>query len=550
MKTYIHVKYITLVLLFVWNTNSQFFRNDIQTTSGPIRGTRVYFAGRTLKQYLGIPYAKPPVGQLRFKKPEPVERRCETYFADKMPPACIQYTEYPFPWYDLQDGKSEDCLYLNIWVPDGLLSGFYEKYSVMFWIHGGGFTFGSNRMQIYEGQALAAMGDVVVVTINFRLGVFGYLTSGTEEAPGNAGVYDMVEALKWVNQNIAAFGGDPEKVTLFGESSGSIAVGLLCVSPLTKGLFHRVIMQSSSPAYLLAENNTANIAMSQQLAKAIGCADDCTTIQSDPETVVGCLRDEDAFVLARTFSSFNPTSTRSFLPSYGDEVLPRNAREEIINGNFHNVDVLICNTKDEGSFHITTGNPNLFGFFGEKNTWINKSYGETMIRKSFGSFSFPDPEAVVRYYLGDLAEGDYNQVREQVYTSTGDFISLCPSVYFAESYSSAGNDVYFFLFVHRPSTTPWAQWMGVAHYEDVQFVFGLPLRAPKNYTTWESMLSRKMIKIWTDFTKRGSSVWTNWPQYSREDPTYIELDTGFITRSGKGPHKENCDFYREYFGFD
>lgn len=549
MKTCTSLRTILFVLLFVWKTKSQLFNNDVQTTSGPVRGTRIFFEGSAVKQYLGIPYAKPPVGELRFKRPEPVERRRQTYAANMMPPACVQYTAYPFPWYDFQDGKSEDCLYLNMWVPDKLLSGLLSDYSTMFWIYGGGFSVGSNRKEIYEAQALAAKGNVIVVTINYRMGAFGFFTSETDEAPGNVGLYDMVEALKWVNQNIAAFGGNPEKVTLFGQSAGSISIGYLCVSPLTKGLFHRVIMESGSPAFLLAENNTVNIAKSQQLAEAVGCADNSTTIYSDPKAVVDCVRDVDAFVLAKTLNSFNPTSTRSFYPSYGDEILPMNAREAIIKGNFHDVDVLIGNNKDEGSFQLTTGNPEVFGFFGEKDTRVNKSYGEMLIRNSFSSFS--DPDAVVQHYLGNVADDDYDSIREQVYTSTGDYSLLCPTVYFAESYSNAGNDVYYYFFVHRPSTTPWAYWMGVVHYEEVQFVFGLPLRKPRSYIIpQETLLSRRMIRIWTDFAKRGTPGERNWPQYSQENPTYVELDVGIRRTTGKGPHEDNCDFFRGYFGFD
>lgn len=188
MKTWLLLM-IVLTLTLAWNASSQLFpvfNNDVKTSSGPVRGTEIVFHGRIVKQYLGIPFAKPPVGDLRFKKPQPVERWTKTLVADKMPPACIQYIEYPFPWYDFQDGKSEDCLYLNIWAPKTLFP-LNAKMPVIFWIFGGGFTVGSNRKPIYNGRALAADGKVVVVTINYRMAAFGFLNSGMDSAPGNMG---------------------------------------------------------------------------------------------------------------------------------------------------------------------------------------------------------------------------------------------------------------------------------------------------------------------------------------------------------------------------
>ncbi|PRD20073.1 UNVERIFIED_CONTAM: Acetylcholinesterase-1 [Trichonephila clavipes] len=157
----------------------------VDTPLGPIQGTTTYDNQHPVQTFLGVPFAKPPLGDLRFKKPQPVEPWTDTLQADKQPPACVQYTTYPFPWYDSQPDKSEDCLYLNIWAPANAKKG--SKLPVLFWIFGGGFTFGSNRMDVYNAQALARRGKVIVVTINYRLGVFGFLTSGTDEAPGNLG---------------------------------------------------------------------------------------------------------------------------------------------------------------------------------------------------------------------------------------------------------------------------------------------------------------------------------------------------------------------------
>lgn len=195
MKICIQVKPSLFLLLFVWCTNIAVIRSGrhasiIMTSSGPVQGSATELHdGHRVDQYLGIPFAEPPVGEFRFKRPRPVIKQSKIILADTMPSACIQYTEYPFPWYDFQDGKSEDCLYLNIWVPQTFHGKFSKsrKIPVMLWIYGGGFTIGSNRIKDYDGQTLASEGDVIVVTINYRMGVFGFLTSGTKEAPGNVG---------------------------------------------------------------------------------------------------------------------------------------------------------------------------------------------------------------------------------------------------------------------------------------------------------------------------------------------------------------------------
>ncbi|GIY68450.1 acetylcholinesterase-1 [Caerostris extrusa] len=363
-----------------------------------------------------------------------------------------------FPWYDSKPGKSEDCLYLNIYAPFHAKEG--NKKAVLFWIFGGGFTFGSNPL------------------------------------------FDIVMALQWVNDNIESFGGDKDRITLHGQSAGSIAISLLCVSPLARGMFSRVIMQSGSTLFLRYNQLKANLQLSQRLAKAVGW--------------------QNAAHLSKILWSFNPTSGRSFFPHYGDELLPNNALDDIRHGNFHNVPLLIGNNKDEGSFQITTGN-----------------------RIPLDSLKYVD------YYLKNIPDEDYDLIRRQLYTASGDSSLLCETVYFAESYAEKKNDVYYYFFVHRPSNTPWYPWMGVAHYEEVQFIFGRPFRKPKNYKSKEIELSGKMIKIWTDFAKNGyPSDSFIWPKYSKENHTFVYIDANFRgDHLGSGPHLDNCNFLRSHFGF-
>ncbi|GBO00285.1 Acetylcholinesterase-1 [Araneus ventricosus] len=258
---------------------------------------------------------------------------------------------------------------------------------------------------------------------------------------------------------------------------------------------------------------------------------------------------QNATYLARVLWSLNPTATVYFWPQYGDDLFPSNTLDNIRNGNFHSVPILIGNTRDEGSFFITTTHPETFGFFGEKNTVINKTHAGHMIRNFFSNYD--DPEKYAKYYLDSVPDNDYDAIRRQAYTAAGDSILLCPSVYFAESYAERKNDVYFYFFVHRPSNSIWAPWMGVAHFEEIQFVFGRPIRKPELYEDNEIELSKKMIEIWTHFAKYGvPSKSLYWPKYSKENHDLVRIDTTFRgDLYGSVPHLNNCNFLRGHFGF-
>src|SRR5215203_3101055 len=207
----------------------------IKVEEGLLQGTSEY--GLTV--YKGIPFAEPPIGDLRWKAPQPAAKWQGVKLADRFAPGPIQGGNPP-------SGKSEDCLYLNVWTPAKSAN---EKVPVLVWIYGGGFGAGATSEANYSGEKLAGKG-VVLVSISYRVGVLGFMAhpelsaENRNKVSGNYGLLDMIEGLKWVQKNIAAFGGDPKKVTIFGESAGGIAVSMLCASPLAKGLFHGAISQS------------------------------------------------------------------------------------------------------------------------------------------------------------------------------------------------------------------------------------------------------------------------------------------------------------------
>jgi len=247
------IRYPAILLFFVLaacqNRNGTIDARWVQTEAGIIAGTTT--VDRAVSIFMGVPFAAPPVGDLRWKAPQPVRPWAGVRQCTEPPASATQPTPKPFLCWSKEflapeEPLSEDCLYLNIWTPAKTP---YDKLPVLVWIHGGGFTGGSGTVPLYNGEGMARKG-VVLVTINYRLGILGFFAHPwlSAESPsrvsGNYGILDQIEALRWIQRNIAAFGGNPGNVTIAGQSAGSMSVNVLMASPLSKGLFHRAIAQS------------------------------------------------------------------------------------------------------------------------------------------------------------------------------------------------------------------------------------------------------------------------------------------------------------------
>ncbi|MGH8674856.1 MAG: carboxylesterase/lipase family protein, partial [Burkholderiales bacterium] len=233
----------------------------VATKYGELLGER----GRGVLVFRGIPYARPPVGALRYRPPQRLDPWTGVRDARAFGPAAPQYAGALASALRFLVGRtSEDCLYLNVWTP-AADSG---RRPVLVWIHGGAFIIGAGSQSLYDGSVLARRGDVVVVTINYRLGALGFLrlrelSEGRIPATGNEGLLDQIAALEWVRDEIAAFGGDPGNVTIFGESAGAMSCATLLGSPRAQGLFHRTILQSGSA------NNLSSREAATQVAEAL-----------------------------------------------------------------------------------------------------------------------------------------------------------------------------------------------------------------------------------------------------------------------------------------
>ena len=262
-----------------------------------------------------------------------------------MPNSCPQqllYSEY-FDEWNTKAPLSEDCLFLNIWVPKTIRS--LGNASVLIWIHGGGYFTGASTLQQYDGAHLAAKNNVIVASMNYRVGALGFLHLDSDEAPGNMGLFDQHLAIKWIKENIESFGGDPQSLTLFGESAGGGSTSFHLISPTSKNLTKRFIMQSgtaNAPWSFKTSQEAQKLAL--ELASALDCA------KNDTKEVIKCLRavpfgniavEQDKLIKLGMDFPFAPTVDGVFLPKSPEELLQ--------DGGFEGVEAILGTTKDEGT---------------------------------------------------------------------------------------------------------------------------------------------------------------------------------------------------------
>uniref|UniRef100_A0ABM0M9G9 Carboxylic ester hydrolase n=1 Tax=Saccoglossus kowalevskii TaxID=10224 RepID=A0ABM0M9G9_SACKO len=326
---------------------------EVRIKSGVVRGKTVSLPddrGDTLA-FLGIPFAEPPVGDLRFREPVPISKWDGGYDATNFGNSCMQQLEklYPdFPGAQMWDPNtpvSEDCLYLNVWTP----SPKPNNAAVMVWIYGGAFIGGTASLDVYDGKYLAGTQDIIMVSMNYRVGSFGFLATGDQRATGNYGMYDQVLALKWVKSNIGAFGGNPNRITIFGESAGAASVGLHLLSPLSEPLFNRAILQSGTPD---AEWAVMTHDEAETRSQILGSFHGCNFAQSD---FVDCLRNVNASDLSALEWVTSQFSKMPWTPIVDGKFLLNDPKSLVSNGQFKNADVLLGSVKDEGTYFILYG---------------------------------------------------------------------------------------------------------------------------------------------------------------------------------------------------
>ena len=495
---------------------------------GAIRGAQA----SGVWSYLGIPYAAPPVGELRWKPPQPVKpwrqvRGCTQYGA-----SCPQQTSLMETALLGVGRTSEDCLYLNVWTPAAPAR---DKLPVMVWIHGGSFTSGSGSMPVYAGETLARAGDVVVVTINYRLGPFGFLAHPelSKESPqgvsGNYGLLDQIAALKWVRRNIAAFGGDPRRVTAFGESAGAISILDLMASPLATGLFQRAVVQSGILMEAgLGSQTGATLAQAERAGQAFARR---AGVAASGAAALKAMRglSADELLAAGAQGGDFLTAGLSYKPVVDGYALPDSATHVFAAGKQMDVPLLIGSNADEGeTFVAQMGSP-------------TPAQYRAYIRAAFGD----NADAVLALYPAST--------QEQVLPALSRLLTEMGFAGTARFAAAAMDDpgieapAYLYQFTRVP---PEAATMpgfpnGAFHGLEIPYVFG----KAEDFGAQDPVdleLSEQMMAMWTRFAASGDPNKPGsdrWPAYDPSTDRHLELGDAIEVKAGL--YKEACDLADE-----
>lgn len=479
------ILFIVPFLVFAAHCSKGQCPDPVKTDKGLVQG--VFENGLTV--YKGIPFAAPPVGDLRWKAPQPSQSWEGIKQADHFAPA-------PFQGGNPPSGKSEDCLYLNVWTPAQSTN---EKLPVLVWIYGGGFSFGSTSEPVSSGEKLAKKG-VVLVSIAYRVGQLGFLAhpqlsaESSEHVSGNYGLLDQIAALHWIKRNIAAFGGDPNKVTIFGESAGAISVSMLCASPLAKGLFHGAISQSGG-----SFGPTRSITYPGENMKTLkqAEAEGEEYLKRTGVASIAELRKIEADKLSMGFGM------PGAWPIVDGFVIPGDQYELYEAGQYNDIPVLVGYNSDEGASFSREKTPEAF---------------VASVKARYGNFAddlikaYPVTENTVPKTARDLARdaafGWHTWSWARLQTKTGQ------------------SKVFLYYFDQHPDYPRELPMYGYGspHAQDVPYVF-MHLDASNPQTSKSDLeISEAMGTYWTNFAKYGTpngAGSVEWPAFKEQTPSVM-----------------------------
>lgn len=488
----------------------------------------------TLNEYLawkGIPYAKPPIGHLRFNAPVAHEGWSGLRDATKHGHISIQKI-LGKPSKVIGD---EDCLSLNVYTPSKRSSN--EPYPVMVWVHGGAFSFGSGNSDVFNPEMLVNE-DVIVVTMNYRLGILGFLSTEDQHAQGNYGLKDIITACEWVKNNISFFGGDPSKITLFGESGGAMMIHNLILSPLNNGLFHKAILQSgTSLSPLLLQERPREKAF--ELAKRLNLK-----FKSNKELVEE-LMSFDATILAQNVPNWiqreipNGKEPLTFCPSIEPEdsldprALPDHPLKILLKNEYPKIPMIIGVNSEEGLYAINEWQNNLclFNILNDHPdhllpyTWnidSNSSTATEIINRIHQLYFNNEPIRNVTDYVHFVSDsqwnyGPYKTARIQATQQTA------PIYFYVFSFSGKLSN--------RKIKTKLTEYEGVVHGDDVPYLFPISKLAPNITKENPAFIARaRMIRMWTNFAKHDSPtthldnlVIVEWPKVTENQFHYMDI---------------------------
>ncbi|XP_072519082.1 neuroligin-3a isoform X2 [Salminus brasiliensis] len=523
-------------MFFCWAlalVRGQSYYPTVNTHYGKLRGVRVPLPSEILgpvDQYLGVPYAAPPTGDKRFLPPEPPSSWSGIKNATHFAPVCPQNIHNAVPeimmpiWFTfnldivatyIQD-QNEDCLYLNIYVPTE--DGAHAKKQgedladndgdededirdtgakpVMVYIHGGSYMEGTGNM--IDGSVLASYGNVIVITLNFRVGVLGFLSTGDQAAKGNYGLLDQIQALRWISENIGYFGGDSNRITVFGSGIGASCVSLLTLSHHSEGLFHRAIIQSGSALSSWAVNYQP-VKYTRLLAEKVGCN------VLDTMDMVHCLRKKNARELVE--QDIQPARYHvAFGPVIDGDVIPDDPEILMEQGEFLNYDIMLGVNQGEGLRFVENVVDSEDGVSGNDFDFSVSDFVDSLYGYPEGKDTLRE---TIKFMYTDWADRDNPETRRKTLVALfTDHQWVEPSVVTADLHARYGSPTYFYAFYHHCQSLMKPAWSDAAHGDEVPYVFGIPMIGPTdlfpcNFSKNDIMLSAVVMTYWTNFAKTG-----------------------------------------------
>ena len=494
----------------------------VRTAEGPVRG----FVENGVYEFLGIPYAAPPVGPLRWMPPHPVANWDEPRKATKFAKTCAQVTELGV--FAGPPNINEDCLYLNVFTTqigddDRRNGGEKRGNAVLVWIHGGGNVDGESND--YDATKLATGGPLgtptVVVTLNYRLGLFGFLAHPALDAEGhlydNYGILDQQAVLQWVKRNIAAFGGDPTRVALGGQSAGAQDTGVNQISPLAAGLFNRAIYESSPLSGIAIRS--IGLARGMAFATAAGCPTDASPGAAE------CLRKLSAAEILQLEGTPNVTGPYVTGPMLDGTIMPITPITAWTTGKFNRMPIMGGNVEDEANFNIS-----ITEYFANPQAPITAAQYEKNVTTTYSGPEYSGgpnyPAGTVANVLAQYPPNFMNLTPQEVFDLVGTHPGACRNVLVDELWSKwvpvyeyeFDDQTAPYYFPPLPGFKPLA-----AHTIDIQFLFQnwhgslLGVNHPSTLTRQETTLSDELVAAWTNFASTGNPNRTGnspWPQFT------------------------------------
>ncbi|KZC07983.1 PREDICTED: carboxylesterase 5A-like [Dufourea novaeangliae] len=533
---------------------------------GSVAGKEVLLTrAQKVIQYLGIPYAQPPLGKLRFAAPatDPLPTWSGVRNATQFAPSCQQATnrlklheklyQRLLPPDQPDPGVSEDCLYLNIFVPDGNRPD--DGWPVMVWFHGGDFNTGTPA--IWDATIFVSKQKVLVVTVAYRLNILGYFTTTDSEAPGNYGMFDQIAALDWVQKKIQYFNGSPSNVVIYGHSSGAISVGLHLISPLSRGKFTKAIAMSGDAISSVGSPQT-ELPVVDIIAEKFGC------YRRPTSALMECLRRVDVNILVRESSDIETWGpiVDSETNNSTDPFLPMHPRDALDSSQLNSVPLIVGYTNNEQALAYMESLGK-----GNEDGKLSSSRFETLITDEFlalvsstedNSTCDMKPEmvtdAVLFFYKPHPPSKDQGVLRDR-------YLDLQTEKNFAAGLTLLAGKIskdkmaFVYRFDYRPKTQfitkDVPEWAGVPHMFELPFVWGLPL-VPGSSIQWnfaDKQMAEVMMLMLANFARSGNPSLNNvkWEPYTEEEPGILIIDRNIDMNDGNAVDYKALAFWNEYY---